>query len=96
MGSLHSRSRSGGNRFGPRHAAAGAKWESATQAYQEICAYCHDTGVGPSLRKGAYTASHVQHVVRHGFNAMPAFLRADIDDRTLSQLADLIAKDKLP
>lgn len=82
--------------FPLRHAEAGAKWQSAAQAYQEICSYCHDTGVGPTLRNHPLAASFVQHVVRHGFNAMPAFHRADIDDHTLHQLATLIANDKLP
>lgn len=74
-------------------------WNTPQEAYNKVCAYCHNTGVGPDSIKikfdknsiGARVES-IMYVVRHGLNAMPAFRKIEIDDDTLKKMAKGLAQ----
>lgn len=59
-------------------------------AYQKICRYCHEGGVGPVLMGRELDPDYVRRVVRNGLRAMPAFLPSEIDDAALDELANNI------
>ncbi len=59
-------------------------------AYQKVCQYCHESGVGPALMGRELDPDYVRHVVRNGLRAMPAFLPSEIDDAALDELANNI------
>lgn len=64
------------------------------QFYQQVCAKCHETGIGPVITgRGLPEATYV-FMARNGFNAMPAFRLSDIDDATLQDLAKYLAATK--
>lgn len=66
------------------------------QYYQKICAKCHEAGVGPALLGRELPEATILYMVRHGFNAMPAFRQTDIDDATLKDLAAYLSKSPAP
>lgn len=79
--------------------AAESNWKNAQEAYTKVCAYCHNTGVGPDSVKIKFDkdgvdarAQSIVYVVRHGLNAMPSFRKTEIDDKTLQDLAEGLAK----
>lgn len=65
------------------------KWKNGKEAYDKVCAYCHDTGVGPVIR-GRNAPREWVDIVRNGVRAMPSFRRAEIDDATLAKLMEYI------
>ena len=65
------------------------KWKDGKEAYEGVCAYCHETGVGPALR-GRNAPNDWTNIVRNGLRAMPPFRRAEIDDATLAKLMEHI------
>lgn len=69
-------------------------WKDGPHAYASICAYCHESGVGPQIRNRSLPPEYIRGVVRHGLGAMPPFRIAEIDDESLAQLADFISKSK--
>jgi mono/diheme cytochrome c family protein len=76
---------------GATHALAGeaGQWSSGQEVYTKVCAYCHETGVGPDIhRRGA--PPEYARVVRNGRGAMPAFRRTEIDDESLAKLMTFI------
>jgi mono/diheme cytochrome c family protein len=68
-------------------------WKDGTEVYAKVCAYCHDQGVGPVIRGRALPPVYIRNVVRNGNRAMPAFRAAEIDDETLSKVAEYISKN---
>jgi mono/diheme cytochrome c family protein len=77
-------------------------WKDGQQAYTQVCAYCHNIGVGPDSVKikfpadaVAFRTDNIIQVVRHGLNAMPAFRKTEIDDATLRDLAHGLATGKI-
>ncbi|MFT5661418.1 MAG: mono/diheme cytochrome c family protein [Sulfurimonas sp.] len=69
-------------------------YKNGQEAYTKVCAYCHDTGVGPDSIKIKFDAASVDfrtenifQTVRLGLNAMPAFRKTEIDDATLRDLS---------
>ncbi len=84
----------------PLQLSAERNWNSAQEAYTKVCAYCHNTGVGPDSVKIKiegeegikFRADSIVQVVRSGLNAMPAFRKTEIDDKTLRELAEGLAK----
>lgn len=65
------------------------KWKDGKEAYDSVCAYCHETGVGPVIRsQGA--PKEWRDIVRKGLRAMPPFRTSEIDDATLAQLMEYI------
>lgn len=64
------------------------------QFYQQVCAKCHEAGIGPVITgRGLPEATYV-YMARNGFNAMPAFRLSDIDDATLQDLAKYLSATK--
>lgn len=61
------------------------------QFYQQVCAKCHEAGIGPVITGRGFTAPVYTTIARSGLNAMPAFRISDIDDATLLELAQYLA-----
>jgi 4-cresol dehydrogenase (hydroxylating) cytochrome subunit len=76
--------------------AVAGQWQSGEQAWEQVCARCHTTGVGPELRGRAIPSDYVISIVRMGFLAMPAFPHSHIDDATLSEVAAMIESSAPP
>lgn len=79
-----------------------SNWENAQEAYTKVCAYCHNTGVGPDSVKikfegdaVKFRAESIYNTVRSGLSAMPAFRKTEIDDKTLKELAEGLATGKI-
>jgi mono/diheme cytochrome c family protein len=60
--------------------------------YQQICAKCHEAGVGPVITGRGFDPAIYTTFVRYGKAAMPAFRETDIDDATLQDLANYLSK----
>lgn len=79
-----------------------SNWKNPQEAYSKVCAYCHNTGVGPNTIKIKfegegikYRADSIFNTVRSGLNAMPAFRQTEIDNKTLRELAEGLAKGSI-
>lgn len=59
--------------------------------YQQVCAKCHEVGVGPVITGRGFPAATYVLFARHGNRAMPAFRLSDVDDSTLQAVADYLA-----
>jgi mono/diheme cytochrome c family protein len=68
-------------------------WKSGQEVYDKVCGHCHDTGVGPVIRRRGLPPPVVTVFVRNGTRAMPAFRAAEIDDAALAQLAEFVSKN---
>jgi mono/diheme cytochrome c family protein len=66
-------------------------WKDGQEVYAKVCGYCHDQGVGPVIRGRALPSVYVRSMVRNGVRAMPAFRIAEIDDESLTKLAEYIS-----
>lgn len=62
------------------------KWQSGQEAYEKVCGYCHDKGIGPLIKGQNKPGDMVRVLVRTGSGAMPPFRRSEIDDETLAKL----------
>ncbi len=72
------------------------QWTSGVQAYQQVCAYCHDGGlVGPELRGRGLPPELFIAMARNGLRAMPAFQATFIDDKTLREVGEYLSKSTL-
>lgn len=71
-------------------ADAAGQWRDGAHVYAKVCAYCHDTGIGTDLRGRSLPPEYVSLIVRKGFQAMPAFRAAEIDDDVLLKLANYV------
>ncbi len=69
-------------------------WQSGKEVYAKVCGRCHETGVGPMLRGLGLPEETIIATARSGLNAMPAFRRSEIDDKSLRAVAKLI--DSMP
>ena len=67
-------------------------WKDGAEVYTKICALCHETSVGPTIRGRSLDPMYVQLIVRHGSRAMPAFRASEIDDQSLAKLAEYVSK----
>lgn len=73
--------------------AQGFKWKDGAEVYAKVCGYCHNDGkVGPSILNRELPPVYIRTVVRNGHRAMPPFRSAEIDDESLSKLAEYISK----
>ena len=72
-------------------AYSGETWRDEAQVYAKMCAYCHETGIGPRIKGRKLPPEYVRFTVRHGKLAMPALRQSDIDDATLRRVAALIS-----
>ncbi len=84
----------------PSMAQAAGQWRDGAQLYQQICQFCHDTGVGPALwnreQGQELDPQYIAMTTRQGRAGMPAFRFTDVDDATLAKLGDMIAKNQKP
>lgn len=77
---------------GPQQVAAeGFVWKDGQEVYTKVCALCHETKVGPTLRGRDLDPIYIQLIVRNGSRAMPAFRSSEIDDQLLEKLAAYIS-----
>jgi mono/diheme cytochrome c family protein len=67
-------------------------WKDGAEVYADVCAHCHETGVGPTLRGRGLPAEYFKIFVRNGSRAMPAFRASEIDDTALARLGEYLAK----
>lgn len=68
----------------------------AQRYYAQVCARCHDTGIGPVITGRNLPAAFYVAMARNGRNAMPAFRISDIDDATLQALGEYLAATPAP
>ncbi|SFN46371.1 Cytochrome C oxidase, cbb3-type, subunit III [Nitrosospira briensis] len=69
----------------------GFVWKDGPEVYTKVCGYCHEQGVGPVIRGRALPPVYIRNVVRNGSRAMPSFRIAEIDDESLTKLAEYIS-----
>lgn len=67
------------------------RWRNGQEAYQKVCAYCHEANVGPMLTGRKLQPEYIVALVRVGNQAMPAFRASEINDEVLNSLAQMIA-----
>jgi mono/diheme cytochrome c family protein len=68
----------------------------AQRFYAQVCARCHETGIGPVITGRNLPAAFYVAMARSGRNAMPAFRLSDIDDPTLQALGEYLAATPAP
>ena len=73
----------------PEH---GFTWKDGAEVYTKVCALCHETKTGPTIRGLGLDPLYITLIVRNGSGAMPAFREAEIDDQTLEKLAAYVSK----
>lgn len=76
------------------------QFKDGAATWDKVCARCHTTvddkteqSVGPNLSLVEYDIDTLRHFVRNGHLAMPAFPESAIDEASLVELADHIAKN---
>jgi mono/diheme cytochrome c family protein len=74
-----------------RPAAHETQQARAQRFYAQVCARCHETGIGPVITGRGLPAAFYVAMARSGRNAMPAFRLSDIDDPTLQALGEYLA-----
>lgn len=67
-------------------ADSSGQWLGGQEAYEKVCGYCHERGIGPVIRGQDKLPELVHLMVRSGSGAMPAFRRTEIDDKTLAAI----------
>ena len=75
-------------------AADARKERNGESVYQNVCQYCHESGVGPKLMARQLPAGYSIQIVRSGRAAMPAFRPSEISDKELERVAAFIEKSK--
>lgn len=73
-------------------AEPGFRWKDGAEVYRKICAFCHETKVGPVIRGRSLDPTYITFIVRQGNRAMPAFRASEIDDESLEKLAEYVSK----
>jgi 4-cresol dehydrogenase (hydroxylating) cytochrome subunit len=66
------------------------QWQSGQEAYSKVCGFCHERGIGPVIKGTGKSPELIRMVVRSGNRAMPAFRSTEIDDATLTKIAEYI------
>jgi mono/diheme cytochrome c family protein len=80
----------------PLHAGSDGTWKSGAEAYEKVCARCHQAGVGPELRGRKLAAAYVKVIARNGMRAMPSMPVTALDEATLDQIAAMIEASPAP
>jgi mono/diheme cytochrome c family protein len=70
----------------------GFAWKDGAEVYAKVCAFCHETKIGPVIRGRGLDPLYISYTVRHGNRAMPAFRSSEIDDQSLEKVAEYISK----
>lgn len=65
-------------------------WKDGKEVYDKTCGYCHDKGIGPTIKGLGIAAADIKKTVRSGKKAMPSFRATEIDDAALAKVADYI------
>ena len=78
------------------HAYSAGKWQSATQIYDKVCAYCHDISIAPPLFGRDLPISYIRNVVLQGRGPMPAFRPTDFSEEELAALGKLLQQARAP
>jgi mono/diheme cytochrome c family protein len=70
-----------------------SQWGSGKNLYDKVCAHCHapEVGVGTAIQGRGLPEPYIKYIVRHGFNAMPAFPASYIDDQSIALVTEYIA-----
>ncbi|SFU33014.1 Cytochrome C oxidase, cbb3-type, subunit III [Nitrosomonas eutropha] len=71
--------------------STGQVWKDGAEIYTKVCAYCHETNVGPQILNRQLPAVYVRAIVRNGNRAMPPFRASEIDDESLEKLTNFIS-----
>lgn len=80
----------------PLHAQSAGQWGKPERIWTASCTYCHDQGVGPSLRGTHPDTRLVASAVRNGMPGMPVFHRSEIDDQELAALSAWLQRQPGP
>ena len=75
-------------------AERGFAWKDGAEVYDKVCALCHETKIGPTIRGRGLDPIYVSFMVRNGLRAMPAFREAEIDAQSLQKLAEYVSKQE--
>ena len=75
---------------GAAFADGSGQWRSGQEAYNKVCGFCHERGIGPVIKGKGKKLDLIRMVVRSGNRAMPAFRQSEIDDATLAKIAEYI------
>lgn len=75
-------------------AQSAGEWRDAEHLYNSSCTFCHDTGVGPTLKGVGWPEEYVEIRVRQGYRAMPAFKPSEISASDIEALAKWLAEQK--
>jgi mono/diheme cytochrome c family protein len=70
----------------------GFAWKDGAEVYAKVCAFCHEAKVGPTIRGRGLDPAYIKFIVRHGNRAMPSFRAAEIDDESLTKVAEYVSK----
>ncbi|WP_447979992.1 c-type cytochrome [Candidatus Nitrospira bockiana] len=70
----------------------GFRYKDGAEVYAKVCAYCHETKIGPALLGRGLDPLYTSFIVRNGNGAMPAFRQSEIDDQALNELAVYVSK----
>ncbi|MEO8324816.1 MAG: cytochrome c [Nitrospirota bacterium] len=72
----------------------GFAWKDGAEVYAKVCAFCHETAVGPVILGRGHHPLYISLMVRNGNRAMPAFRATEIDDKSLQKLAEFVSKSQ--
>jgi mono/diheme cytochrome c family protein len=67
-------------------------WKDGAEVYTKLCALCHESKIGPTIKGRGLDPQLISYTVRHGNRAMPAFREAEIDDESLAKVAEYVSK----
>lgn len=68
----------------------GGNTNQGQQVYQQICQYCHETGIGPKITERQLPGSYTRFVVRNGLRAMPAFRTTEVSETEIAAVAAFV------
>ncbi|MCX7169893.1 MAG: cytochrome c [Proteobacteria bacterium] len=75
---------------GSAWADAAGNWKDGKEVYEKVCAYCHDKGIGPTIKGIGIKSEDIIRTVRSGNKAMPPFRQTEIDEAALAKLAEYL------
>ena len=76
--------------------ADASPWKDGEHVFAKVCSHCHLQGNGPEIMGRQLPAEYIQHTVRHGLRAMPAFRATYISDFGLNAVAKYVSNSKSP
>jgi len=79
----------------PAYAKDSDSTSAGENIYTKICGRCHDVAIGPVIKGRQLPPEYINHVVRHGFRAMPAFPEPYISNEDLQHLGEYIQQSSV-